>query len=829
MKKHLLLVLLPLLIASTLKAQTLDTLSSRYVGPGVLYTDIIARKVPWTIKVLRVDLKNPYISLEAVKAKESYYGYERTSAMAKRRTSEGHFVVGAINADYYDTKNGAITNIQVGKGQMYRGPKNVSLIGFDVKNQPMLDICKMNSFVVSKNASLKINEVNQARGTNQLIFYNFYKGAATETDTAGSEVLIRPVSEWLVNDTLKCVVEKVVNKTGNMAIPAGKAVLSGNGTAAAFIMNNFHEGDTVKLYMGITTDLKKIRELVGGHPRLVKNGINYLDEALKGGEPGSSTTTRAPRSVAGISKDSTYLYLVTLDGRQASSDGATLQELAELMIRLGLHDAFNLDGGGSTTMVVRNSVMNSPSDGNERSVANCLLVVSSALMNPNAPAKAGFLYNYSKFPVYCAQRLQLGIYLNDANDNEVSVDPAQLTYSVSPGLGTVDSKGLFTAAKTAAEGYVYFKYKNFTDSSFIRLIPMTKLALSPKTSVVDAAKPVKLTATVTAADGVVRLLDKGDITWKSLDENIAAVDAEGSVLGKNDGKVKIVASFLDNVADTADFTVMIGKGTTVSSSMEDLTGWTLAGAYMDLNASKLEISNDTKTEGNGSFKVTFNYAYNASSSNLVYLNTNLPLYGLPDTVLIDAMPDTSTNKIYLIVVNDQNKMFRIPSVADMSGNGKFTTIAFALADNIPLGNVPFTYPVKLTKIVVQPQYAAARTAGQRYSGTFYVDNLRIKYPGGTTSMEEAELNMPDGYSLGQNYPNPFNPSTMIEFGLKQEGNTTLRVYDLLGSEVAVLVNGRLGAGYHKAVWDASGHASGIYFYRLQSGNFMETRKMLLVR
>ncbi|MGE5350707.1 MAG: phosphodiester glycosidase family protein [Acidobacteriota bacterium] len=830
MKKLLLLLLLSLTSYSILNAQKLDTLSSRYVGPGVLYTDIIARDVPWTIKVLRVDLKNPFISLEAVKAKESYFGYEKTSAMAQRRTSSGHFVVGAINADYYDTKNGAITNIQVGKGQIYRGPIKSTLIGFDINNKPMMDICTLNSFVTIGDSSRKINEVNQTRGTDKLILYNFYMGASTGTNAYGSEALIKPTSEWLVNDTLICVVEKVENNVGNMAIPEGKAVLSGHGTAASFIVNNLHAGDTVKLYMGLSTDLKKIKELVGGHPRLVKNGVNYLAVALNGGEPGSSTTTAAPRSIAGISKDSTYLYLVTLDGRQASSAGAVLDELANLMIKLGLYDAFNLDGGGSTTMVVRNSVMNSPSDGIERSVANCLLVVSSAPKVPDQIGRVAFTYNYNKFLVYCAQKLQLSVYANDINENEAVIDPSQLSFSVSPELGTVDGKGLFTASKTPASGYLYLKYKNFTDSSYVSLIPITKLSIAPKTVVIDGSTPVKLTPHAFASDLTERTLSIPDISWKSLDTSIATVSADGSVLGKNEGTVKIAASFLSNVTDTAEVTVMIGRGTPIIAQMDSLTGWTLTGSYMDMTASKLELSKDIKSEGISSFRVDYSYAYNTTYTNLVYLNCNIPFYGLPDTVFIDAKSDTSLSSAFLVVANDLNKKFKIPAATDISGSDKFRTIAFAFKDNVPLNTVALTYPVKLLGMVIQPQYNdTRRVAGQKYSGTFYLDNMRLHYPAAVTAVEENGRKMPEGYSLRQNYPNPFNPSTVIEFSIMQEGNTSLKVYDLLGREVAMLVNGRLNPGVHRAIWDASGVTSGIYFYRLQSGNFIETKKMLLVR
>ena len=85
------------------------------------------------------------------------------------------------------------------------------------------------------------------------------------------------------------------------------------------------------------------------------------------------------------------------------------------------------------------------------------------------------------------------------------------------------------------------------------------------------------------------------------------------------------------------------------------------------------------------------------------------------------------------------------------------------------------------------------------------------------------------YALTQNYPNPFNPSTQIKFAIKEAGFVTLKVYDVLGKEVATLVKGDFTAGSYNVSFDASGLASGIYFYRLESGSFVQTNKMMLLK
>jgi glucuronoarabinoxylan endo-1,4-beta-xylanase len=83
--------------------------------------------------------------------------------------------------------------------------------------------------------------------------------------------------------------------------------------------------------------------------------------------------------------------------------------------------------------------------------------------------------------------------------------------------------------------------------------------------------------------------------------------------------------------------------------------------------------------------------------------------------------------------------------------------------------------------------------------------------------------------LHQNYPNPFNPSTIIRYELPKSSTVRLSVYDMLGREVSMLVNERKDAGVHEATFDASGLSSGVYLCRLQAGDFVQTRKLLLVR
>ncbi len=115
-----------------------------------------------------------------------------------------------------------------------------------------------------------------------------------------------------------------------------------------------------------------------------------------------------------------------------------------------------------------------------------------------------------------------------------------------------------------------------------------------------------------------------------------------------------------------------------------------------------------------------------------------------------------------------------------------------------------------------------------------VINSRKKYDSVITNVGENKNDLPTVFSLEQNYPNPFNPSTVISYSIPNNGksetsNVKLIIYDILGKEVATLVNTKQVAGNYEIEFNASNFSSGVYFYKLQSGNFAETKKMMLVK
>jgi hypothetical protein len=147
-----------------------------------------------------------------------------------------------------------------------------------------------------------------------------------------------------------------------------------------------------------------------------------------------------------------------------------------------------------------------------------------------------------------------------------------------------------------------------------------------------------------------------------------------------------------------------------------------------------------------------------------------------------------------------------------------------------LGRVSGVYFIDV--IVDDSAYQVGTTSPLRgdVNRTWY-DGVSYAKVGSADQVSEL-ITKPQKFILNQNYPNPFNPETKIEYQIPNEGTknaVTLRVYDLLGREVAVLVNEQKPAGRYEVKWDASKMASGIYFYRLKAGKYSNTKKMILIR
>ena len=119
--------------------------------------------------------------------------------------------------------------------------------------------------------------------------------------------------------------------------------------------------------------------------------------------------------------------------------------------------------------------------------------------------------------------------------------------------------------------------------------------------------------------------------------------------------------------------------------------------------------------------------------------------------------------------------------------------------------------------------------GQDWNGSTWVNTLKRSYAYIPITAVNEDLSFVNSYSLSNNFPNPFNPTTTIQYTISSRQFVQLKVYDVLGIEIETLVNEEKSAGKYELNWNAANLPSGVYFYRLQARDFMQTKKMILLK
>jgi hypothetical protein len=338
------------------------------------------------MNVLEVDLRTPGLLVRGIRAKDAFKTRETVRSMAARTPS----TVAAVNGDFFNIKTGESENNVVIEGDVIKGvgvtdsPYDTwsnlhSQFGIDWKNHPFIDRFGLDAKVSVARSSFRLDGINFRQDSASLVLYTRFIGDSAPVDTLGRDFLSVPVK--LVShrgNTMVYRVDGPMQRGGVMRLAQGGAFAGGGKSRAALERLARYKGN-IRVTTGLAPDRGNIRTVVGGWPRLIRDGKRTAEysDILEGTFPRFSSG-RHPRTAIGFNRDSTKLIVLTVDGRRESDSGMSLVELADAMLQLGAYQAMAFDGGGSTTMVVEGNVVNRPSDKDgERPVGSALLVILS--------------------------------------------------------------------------------------------------------------------------------------------------------------------------------------------------------------------------------------------------------------------------------------------------------------------------------------------------------------------------------------------------------------------------------------------------------------------
>lgn len=452
------------------------------LGEGVMLKQYVQTfyNSPQIVNVLEVELRNPAVRIEAevgtgkVYRQDPTQGREVVSATVQRLGA-----LAGVNADFFPF-TGDPLNLHIQGGELVSEPTSERAVfgltadGVVLFGAPLW----RGQVLVQDSEPLPLHGINRIAQQNECILVTPRWGEVYPLPN-GAVVwrLSRLSGKPALGGELQAQLVEMLQPQSPCPVPEGGALLVATGTfadklkalpASSAITLRFAieaRGEMVALApergQTATTQLasrgywqrqsgvdfwKRAVMAVGGGPWLLRNGEILIDAPQEGFNSGF-TENRHPRTAVGVTADG-KLLLVTVDGRQPMSGGMTLYELAQLMQELGATDAINLDGGGSTTLAIRGGlVVNSPSEGKQRPVANAIVVYAP---RPAVTEAADAQLEPAVVTVRSGESVQFAV---RSPEKGQALNPDSILFGTTGGIGFVDQKGLFTAFK-AGKGTV---------------------------------------------------------------------------------------------------------------------------------------------------------------------------------------------------------------------------------------------------------------------------------------------------------------------------------------------------------------------------------------
>jgi len=431
-------------------------------------------------------------------------------------------------------------------------------------------------------------------------------------------------------------------------------------------------------------------------------------------------------------------------------------------------------------------------------------------------------YTSVSFVIYSTYSLKLHVYLmNNAgviNDVNYGSLPSSQWSSITVPFSTLaPSNQTFTMLVIQDESGQAVSY--FIDN--VRLVGFPAPTLvSPANGTTNVASPVSLTwNTVTSAVSYhVQVSANQSFSPTVKDTTVSAASVSvGGLLYSTTYYWRAAANSSSQTSQWSSVWNFTTASAPVVSSSITTYDDSLNSPWFDASwGATLNFSNTSPVYSGSSYSISVaNGSWGAASFHYGAWNSGQYLDPAKFASVQFAVNSTVNSTFYVGLESDAGTSFTAINAGTVTA-GKWTVISVSMSSLNP-SNQPFN------RIDIMEESGT--------SVTYYLDNVQLtnKSQSQVATGVHNSANKPTTLLLGQNYPNPFNPTTNIAFTLPEAARVTLKVYNSLGQEVTTLVDGNMDAGTHSVVWDGSRLASGVYFYRMQAGNQVFMKKMLLVK
>lgn len=679
------------------------------------------------VYVLTMDAQENDLALDVIESVDSYGAKATVEKLAK-----DNGVVAAINGDFFGSgklkssmgqvaENGdmvAVQNYYNGSDNKYAG------LFIDSSGTPFIDYVKSTiGFYGSGSVSMEMGAKNKVTDFSKPVYFD--KRAISNTKNLDAN--FKNLTKIVVEDGK---IKYISNAGETVNVPENGYIIVLSEATRQKEISKFSVGMSVSFTESekfLFRESKKISDIlvgISGGGELLRNG-EIISKGLIIGENAYN-----PRTLVGVNKEKTKIYLVCIDGRK-NGKGATHTEAATIMKEYGCYDAIHLDGGGSTTMAVQlkdtkvPTIVNVPSEGSQRAVANGLGIkvtgeagVPSRIEPYIADSDENILFKDFGSKIYVS--------LYDGQLSQMSVDVGKLEFSSS--LSGSWEGNVFTPTQTGS-GTITVKYGNLVGSVDVTVLKgAAALRLSAEEYALGVGEKTKLNASVINKDGYSLNVDDSKVSYSVSNENVGHIE-NGYFVATGEGECVITGSGYDV---SSKIRIYVGKKLVALNSFEAKRDFVMYYYPENSGIEGKALSDDSvKYDGSRAVRIDYKFKENMTTTQSVYASfekKNIPFPKGVTEFEIWYKGDGSENVLKAVINYGQNKSTDVV-IADNLKSTQWTKASVKLPSDVKA-------PIYLNKIYV----SALNTTNENVSGSVYVDYLTARAAVGGGGMENTNIN-----------------------------------------------------------------------------------------
>ena len=654
------------------------------VTKGVTYTfDHRLTADGWQdIHVLTMDLSDPNITVRPVESSTAY-GLKET--VQKLITDSG--AVAGVNADYFGMsgeysasfgpviKDGELISAGTDRNA---GTNDYTSFFLDMEGNPFMDYFKiMIQFLNNGQSFMELASINKVTAME----YPMYLDRNAMADTSQIDARFSDLTKIVVENGY---ITKISAKGETVTIPENGYIIVLNSSYADALLPYYAVGQTAEFQMVANVDISKIAAGIGGGERIVADGANSVASI------GTYVTSkgRQPRTALGISQDGTRLIMMVVDGR-THSIGATHDELANLMLEYGAYDAMNLDGGGSSTMVVKEpsdaapEVVNTVSDGAARKVINAVGIFNNGPLGEVSQ----IVLEASQQRVFQGNDVTLEVYGLDEYYHKIDIPVEQVQFTSDDGTG-VFTGNVFTPAK-AGKVNIMATYGNMQAAVTIESLAPASISPEVETISLNPGESTTLSISGVSVDGYSVPITKG-VTYQLSDPSLGSIADNVFTAGQSSS-----GGYIQCIYQGMSCYIKVATGTidTAVTSFEDKPAVTFSCYPEGSITGSVSATNQFYNDGNTSLEMTYQFAV-STETQAAYMDFTTPvaISGTPTALKLSIYGNHSGDWVRGRIIDAEGTVHVIDFTRDMSWDGWQEMTA-----EIPDGVV---YPISLKTVYV---------------------------------------------------------------------------------------------------------------------------------